>query len=61
MSEKVYNKHIIITRNLIWRTLSRLLDKALPKDHPGRFTSRVNQGMTSSIQRDTERQIQLLL
>ena len=39
--KKAYNKHIIINSNLIWRTVSRLVDEAIPLDHPQRYASRV--------------------
>ena len=41
MSEKVYNKQIINKSDLAWRTVSRLVDEAIPLDHPKRFASRV--------------------
>ena len=48
-------------RNLIWRTVSPLVDEFIPLDHPRRKLWR-SDGKTSSTQCDTvERQIKLLL
>ena len=42
MSEKVYTKHVIIIySNVIWHTVSRLVDEIIPSDHPLLFASQV--------------------
>ena len=39
MSEKRYIINIFFNSNLIWRTVSLLVDEAIPLDHPRRFAS----------------------
>ena len=40
-AKKVYNKNY--NSDLIWGTVSRLLDEVIPPDHPRRFTPQVIQ------------------
>ena len=41
MSEKVHIINILYNSKLIWRTVSRLMNEAIPLDHPRRYASRV--------------------